>query len=900
MAGLRVAELETLFTANVDAVNKAVKTVQDSGKKVESKPITAKLDGDASDALAAMDRVEGAAKKIVSAETVAKVDANIEKAESGISRVESQLDYLRSVATDLEVQADIVKAEANLQRLERQRDALVSARTKIDVIADTSQAERSLADVEGVAGDAGGDAGDEFGANMVAALASIPIAGAVIGVGVAAAGALLDGFKEGLAQEQGRDRLQALTGLDEADAARFARAAAESYANVFGESIEANMDTMRLALQFDLLDADATTAHAQKVVQGLAGIADVLGEDIQPVASTVATLLSTGIARSAEEAYDLIATGAREGLNRNEDLLDTLTEYPALFRRLGLDGPQALGLMSQALGAGARNTDLAADALKEFQIRATDASTTSAEGYRILGLSASRMTREIAAGGESAREGLDVVLDRLRDMEDPVKRNAAAVALFGTQAEDLGEALFAMDLTSAVEGLNGVEGAAQRMFDTLASNDATSIESAQRSIEVAADGIKGALAAAFSEPLGDFADWVSQNRGPLTEFLLSLASGALDFGRSMVTSVADGTVALGQFVAGPLKETLVGLRGFIEMLPGEADLTGIDSLIASMDGFDESTATTAQTMRDTLIPGIDEAQARMHEWADPIVQMGYLNDAALRAAGAVDAIGLAADGTSPLLDALTVAHDGTVNASSELDGQLRSAAEALQAELEAAQAAGEGQDQLRTRFDNATAGMVDQLTAMGLTEDQARDLIETYGAVPDSVNTVITASTLAASRDIQGFITRWDGKQIRIGVGTYGGETYRVAGTNLKYEHDGGLLEFMAHGGVRGLSPMQPLAQMVQPNTWRVVGDRSDVAEAYIPLDGSARSRAILAETIRRMGGMPMADGGVIDRSAGGGTAAREVHQHFHIADFPLGAVREVARQALADQLRSA
>src|SRR5690606_28071132 len=64
----------------------------------------------------------------------------------------------------------------------------------------------------------------------------------------------------------------------------------------------------------------------------------------------------------------------------------------------------------------------------------------------------------------------------------------------------------------------------------------------------------------------------------------------------------------------------------------------------------------------------------------------------------------------------------------------------------------------------------------------------------------------------------------------------------------GSVLEFMAAGGLRGLSPMSPVAQMVPPNTWRVVGDRGDVPEAYIPLDGSRRSLALLDEAAARLG----------------------------------------------------
>jgi SLT domain-containing protein/murein DD-endopeptidase MepM/ murein hydrolase activator NlpD len=67
----------------------------------------------------------------------------------------------------------------------------------------------------------------------------------------------------------------------------------------------------------------------------------------------------------------------------------------------------------------------------------------------------------------------------------------------------------------------------------------------------------------------------------------------------------------------------------------------------------------------------------------------------------------------------------------------------------------------------------------------------------------------------------------------------------------------MASGGVTGAS--MSVAQMVKPGDIRFAGDRSDVDEAWIPLDGSKRSWKILTEALRRMpgGAEGMAKGGV-------------------------------------------
>lgn len=983
---LRVADLEVLFTADTKDVAAAQKQVQQTGKNIESKPITQKVDANVSPfeaamtraeqasagmssklvrnfldsdraakmsadeiqrvlvksygvaetaaadlakvmtepitvqadekpALASMDRVEEAAKRLVSHKTAVTIDANIERAEKSLQRVRERLDYLHSVEGELDVSADIKRAEANLQKVERQRDALVRSRATIEVDADTVPAEDALNDVANDAANAGKEGGDGAGKNLVGgilgALAAIPVAGVVIGVGQAIGDALLEGAQTALGKEAGRDRLAALTGLDEAAAIRVANAAGEAYANNFGESIESNMDTARLSLQFDIIDEQATTRDAQKVIEGLAGIADVLGEDVGRVAQSVATLLSTGVARSAQHAFDILAAGARNGVNRSEDLLDTFTEYPALFARLGLSGEEAMGLINQGLEGGARNSDLAADALKEFQIRATDASELSAQSFEALGLNAEEMTAKIAGGGEGAREGLDQVLDGLRAMEDPVARNAAAVGLFGTQAEDLGAALFNMDLSTAVEQLGQVTGAAQTMFDTLASNDASKLETAKRNIETAMSGIQAALASALSEPLGEAADWVTRNRGPLLQFFQDLVNGAFDF-------AIGATEAFNEFVSGPLAAMVEGLAGLIDFINGpfEGRPKEIDDMAKAMRGFDDNT--------DGAVERLEDMRDQFNGFADGQVALGKLNDAAYRTAEAVSQVGQSADGA-------TVSNE-------QLTQQVADAVKAYEDEIRAAQDAGESQENLTSRYDTTREALKQQLVQMGYTEEGAQDLIDTMLLTPDKVETTFASNSRSVRGDVEGLsgtigrvprsgstsfssnargergnvegLTRAIGntpgskkttfssnagavggsvdglkrriqqlpnKTVSVGANTgpadsamrqfnsrWSSHTVSIYGrqmgpTPVKYNAAGGILEFMADGG---LTPMQSLAQMVPADTWRVVGDRPDVSELYAPLDGSARSWDLILEGIRRMPGRP--PGGSGDAVRGG------------------------------------
>lgn len=132
-------------------------------------------------------------------------------------------------------------------------------------------------------------------------------------------------------------------------------------------------------------------------------------------------------------------------------------------------------------------------------------------------------------------------------------------------------------------------------------------------------------------------------------------------------------------------------------------------------------------------------------------------------------------------------------------------------------------------------------------------------------------------------------------------ETFSYGRRDVSPQAQGGIVEFMANGGIPGLTPMRPLAQMVPANTWRVVGDRSDVPEAYIPLDGSPRSVALLVETIRRMPNFYGMAAGDVSPVAGPqvGAAMRSVQATF-TGDFyaydPTAVGRE-ARDKLAQLL---
>ena len=750
---------------------------------------TVHVDADTATAERKVEQVENRLERIVDADTVAQVDAAIGKAEQNLARIEADLDALEAMDPTPEVDADISKARAALDRAGSALDELRGARAEIVVDADTSEAEDAIGELPAEGDKAGADAGGRLSGKIIAALATIPVAGAIVGIGAAIGEALMSGLEN----EVREDRFAAQTGLDAATTAKIGRAAGEAYANNFGESIASNIDVARAAIQAGLLDPNATKRDAQQVIQSLTGVADVLEEDVAATARTVGVMMRTGIAKDSQAAFDVLVRGAQTGANASEDLLDTFTEYPALFQRLGLDGQTALGLINQGLEGGARNSDLVADALKEFQIRATDASDASAAGFQAIGLSAEEMTAKIAAGGEGAREGLDQVLDGLRAMEDPVARNAAGVALFGTQWEDLGDAILNLDVTTAVDKLGQVEGAAASALDTLGDNSAGKIESAKRNIEVAADGIKGALATAFSPQI------VTSNRTAVLTFLFDAANGALDFGRALVEGTASATEAVGDFLGGPAADLIDALADIAmavdKATPGDQGALGFrewaDGAIAGLKATDDQLEGVADTIRTNVIEnGLDPAQAKLNELAIPMLAEAQLNDATTRLATGIEGVGYAADGSKLALSEMNGMVDTSTLAGQQLDAQIQAIVGSLDEQVVAAAGAGESQDSLRGRVENARTAFINQMTALGLTKDAAARLADQYGLIPDRVDTVVTADTSSASAAIDNFIRVASQKtitiQTRVDNAALNGGNYSPASSPYQIRRGGG------------------------------------------------------------------------------------------------------------------
>ena len=271
----------------------------------------------------------------------------------------------------------------------------------------------------------------KIGNNITAAAKTA--AKAVAGIGIAAASAAAGLFvKTGQDDIRTMNGIQAQTGATGEELKDFGQIAQDIYKTGKGESFQEIADALVNIRQSSKLAGDElkTAANAALLLKDSFGM-----ETAETTRAATALMKNFGI--SAEEAYGLIAYGAQNGANRNGDLADILNEYSVHYKALGLNANQFVDTLVKGADAGSFSIDKIGDAIKEFNIRSKDASDSSAEAFKALGLNANNMFAQFAAGGNTAEAAFFQTVQALNAIQDPVKKNTIGVALFGTMFEDL-------------------------------------------------------------------------------------------------------------------------------------------------------------------------------------------------------------------------------------------------------------------------------------------------------------------------------------------------------------------------------------------------------------------------------------------------------------------------------
>lgn len=271
-------------------------------------------------------------------------------------------------------------------------------------------------------------------------------------------------------------------------------------------------------------------------------LSKIMGIDVAESIQMVGILMKNGLAKSSDEAFNLVAAGMQKvSTQMRGEIPEILHEYSTHFRGMGFSGSEAMSLLVKMSQQGKFALDKTGDAIKEFSIRGSDMSKTSTEAYASIGLNAGKMSTAIAKGGDDARQALQKTAQALLRIKDPAERSNAAIALFGTPVEDLAIdqiPAFLQALAATQSSLGETAGAADKMGKTFRDNLSGDLDKLT--------GSWGALIGALMD---------GQN-GPLREMVQSVTEVAsavrawIEANPELASGIAKGAAALAVLIAG--------------------------------------------------------------------------------------------------------------------------------------------------------------------------------------------------------------------------------------------------------------------------------------------------------------------------------------------------------------
>lgn len=275
--------------------------------------------------------------------------------------------------------------------------------------------------------------------------------------------------------------------------------------------------------KFNNMSGEIASAGRQMAIGG-AAIGGALG------------LISHGYAQSAEETDQW---AARLGLATSE-----LGKWHYLGRQFGVD------------------SDAMTDALKELSLRTDEFAVTgkgpAAEAFDRLGLG----QKELAAASGDTGKLMDMVLARMRSIENVAARQRLADELFGGSG---GEQLAEVASLSAKE-IAAVRSEAEQLGVTVSGKGAKAARAYMkewRRIQAGFEGVRNTIGSAlmpvFTEAMGDIMTWLKSNQKQVKAFADELAEGfrqALPVIRDLASGIASGVKTIASLTSS--LATLVG------------------------------------------------------------------------------------------------------------------------------------------------------------------------------------------------------------------------------------------------------------------------------------------------------------------------------------------------------
>jgi phage-related minor tail protein len=329
-----------------------------------------------------------------------------------------------------------------------------------------------------------------------------------------------------LATQNSMTKFQNQTGSTAEMTKKYGKEIEDVYKNNWGESIDDVAQSMAIVKQQSGLLAVNSVKDIKSITENALTLRDVFEFEVNESTRAAGSMIKNfGI--EAKGAFDYIAKGAQEGLNKSDDLLDTLNEYSVFFSGIGLDINDMFSILKKGSESGIFTIDKVADSFAEFTKLVTDGSTATADAMEILGLNADNMSKAFIEGGPKGKEAFNEILTALGNIKDPIKQRTAGLSLFGSMWEDVG-AKAVLSMTKLDESFTDAGGTIEKIDKNIGKDFSATWATISRTIDID-----------LVQPLGKAVLPALKEVGKIASQYLPMISSAIKgINPSIVTAVA--------------------------------------------------------------------------------------------------------------------------------------------------------------------------------------------------------------------------------------------------------------------------------------------------------------------------------------------------------------------------
>lgn len=363
--------------------------------------------------------------------------------------------------------------------------------------------------------------------------------------------AIKTGVNQATELDDAMANFQAQTGASSREMNKFKDIAREVWSNNFGEDISDVADMMgRVKQQMQgISDVDL-----KNVTEDLLTLRDTFGMDENETLRGAQQLMKQfGI--TSQEAFDLMATGAQNGLNKSDELGDNISEYSGKFAQAGYSADEYFQLMQNGLDGGAYNLDKVNDAINEVTTRLVDGTIEGAlDSFNSKTQDVFKAWQE---GRATQKDVINAIVEDISNTNNEQEKLNKSATAFGTMGEDFNSG-FIQSLTTVGDKYKDVEGAMDRVK------------------EIANGGLKNALSELGRAFLNSFT--------PIGEAITPILSGIIGFITVAIQGIQQGFAKVGDVISNVF---------------GSIDTSGITNIVSQVS--------------DVLAPAFDKVKGAIEQ-----------------------------------------------------------------------------------------------------------------------------------------------------------------------------------------------------------------------------------------------------------------------------------------------